>query len=114
MTTSAQSLTGANRRLDYALGVCGFPRCGSSMTMRMLDAGGLPPISGSSPGSYELAGLDNLSARATGDFIGHAVKLLDFVQWYGVEGLPAVPWRFVWLHRDHRQQARSFSKFTSF
>jgi len=98
---------------DYAIGVCGFPRCGSSMTMRMLHAGGIEPVEGSSPVSYELPGLAEFADHDPTMLIGRAVKLLDYVQWYGTDALPNVPWRFIWLDRNSRQQARSFVKFVS-
>lgn len=88
------------------VGVCGFGRCGSTMVMRMLDAGGLPPCAGSSPGSFELNGIDGLAERT--DLDGHAVKVLDL---FAYHPLPDADWRFVWLDRDHQQQARSMIKF---
>jgi hypothetical protein len=89
------------------VGVCGHGRCGSSMLMAMLDAGGLPPVPGSAPGSYELP---NLFAETLGavPLDGYAIKLLDSVLY---DPLPTADWRFIWLSRDYRQQARSQIKF---
>lgn len=87
------------------VGVCGFGRCGSSMMMAMLDAGGLPPIEGSAPVSYELRSLEAALDAAT---YRHAVKLLDAVLHFDI---PAGDWKFIWLDRDHKQQAKSQVKF---
>lgn len=89
-----------------AVGVCGFGRCGSTMLMQMLAAGGVPWAPGSAPGSGELP-----DARAAWsiDLDGSAVKLLDVVRLYGLPPAPA--WRFVWLDRNPVQQARSHTKF---
>ncbi|MDP9166651.1 MAG: sulfotransferase domain-containing protein [Actinomycetota bacterium] len=94
----------------FALGVCGFGRCGSSMVMRMLDAGGLPPAAGSSPRAYELPDLSP-DSLTTLDLTGRAVKLLDYAQWHGIDTLPDIPWRFVFVERNHKQQATSMIKF---
>lgn len=90
------------------VGVCGFGRCGSSMAMAMLDAGGLPPVKGSQPVSYEVPDHTVMRALSAGQLAGRAVKLLD-------DALYALPpaaheWRFVWLDRDPVQQARSALK----
>lgn len=92
------------------VGVCGFPRSGSSMTMRMLEAGGIAPVEGSSPGSYELrGGLEGFRWVDPAALDGRAVKLLDYGAWFGE--LPAAQWRFIWLDRDPTEQARSHVKF---
>lgn len=92
------------------IGVCGFGRCGSSMAMAMLDAGGVPPVEGSSPGSYELPGLENMADVPAETLNGRAIKLLDAISYYR---LPKVPeWRFLWIDRDPVQQARSMVKFS--
>jgi hypothetical protein len=75
------------------------------MLMQMLHAGGLPPVEGSMPGSYELAYgryCDSVPA-------GRAVKLLNLFLDCGIPRAPA--WRFVWLDRDPWQQATSQIKF---
>lgn len=91
-----------------AVAVVGFPRCGSSMLMRMLDVGGIPPVVGSASISYELrGGLADFSSMPTALLDGHAVKLLDYGQWFGDLGLPDLDWRFIWSDRDPVQQARS-------
>ncbi len=90
---------------NYAIGVCGFPRSGSSLLMRMLDAGGIPPVDGSAFGSYEVKDFGTLATIPPQDLIGRSIKLLDYFQWH--DRLPDVPWRFVWSDRRPRQQALS-------
>lgn len=95
---------------DATVGVCGFGRCGSSMVMAMLDAGGVRPVDGSSERGYELLGGVGALASMPADAIAaRAVKLLDSITYYE---LPKVPWRFIWLDRDHHEQAKSFIKFS--
>ena len=93
-----------------AVGVVGFGRCGSTMLMHMLRAGGLHPAGDVSPGSLELAG----GAAAAGglDLRGRSVKLLDSVKYLGLPAgdPPVVTWRFVWLDREPVEQARSHIK----
>lgn len=90
-----------------AVGVTGFGRCGSSMVMAMLAAGGVPLAGDPSPGSWELSG--GVEVAHTLDLSGKAVKLLDSVTYYGLP--PAPSWRFIWLDRDPVEQARSHLKF---
>lgn len=92
----------------HAVGVCGFGRCGSTMVMGMLDAGGLAPAPGSQMGSYELTDIRNAWFTP---LAGRAVKLLDSVLHFGVPDAPA--WRFVWLDRDPVEQAKSMLKLMS-
>lgn len=88
-----------------AVGVCGFGRCGSTMVMSMLVAGGMTPGNASEP-PYEgdLQDLWHLPLD------GRVVKLLDSVSYYGIP--PASSWRFIWLDRDPIEQAKSHVKFT--
>lgn len=88
-----------------AVGVCGFGRCGSTMLMAMLDAGGIPPVATADPGTYEH---DPTVTLAAADYEGRAVKLLDGTI---PRDLPRIGWRIVWLDRDPIEQARSFVKF---
>lgn len=88
-----------------AVGVCGFGRCGSSMAMAMLAAGGLPPAANTGPPSYELP---NIQRAYDIPLAGRSVKLLDAVLRFGVPDAPA--WRFVWLDRDPVEQAKSTLK----
>lgn len=79
------------------------------MVMAMLEAGGVQPVEGSSERGYELpGGLAGLTSALP--LAGHSVKLLDGITYY--EMPRRVPWRFIWLDRDHHQQAKSFIKFS--
>lgn len=85
--------------MNHTIGVCGFGRCGSTMVMAMLWAGGCP-----CPG--EAPWEDPFPHKAQP---GTALKLLDL---YKVRGLPAAAeWKFIWLDRDPMEQARSQIKF---
>ncbi len=88
-----------------AVAVCGFGRCGSTMAMAMLAAGGLAPVDGSGSPDYELDTIEPAYSNGPDYFVGHAVKLLDSVLFLGVPSAPA--WRFVWMDRDSHEQARS-------
>lgn len=77
--------------------------------MGALDAGGIPPNSHASPLSYETSA-DDLYRLARVIEPGRSIKLLD---WVLHAPLPDADWRFVWLDRDRRQQAKSQVKFIS-
>lgn len=102
-------------RTPVSVGVCGFGRCGSTMVMAMLDAGGIPPVAGTDPRSFELQDLGVLAGLAGEDLDARAVKLLDAVLYYedprNVMPAVDVDWRFVWLDRKPGEQARSQVKF---
>ena len=87
--------------------VCGFGRCGTSLVMRMLDAGGLPPFESGPPAYENPANTDLFWLRQA---VGHAVKILDPLKF---QLPPEWPWRFIWIDRDPKQQARSQIKFLS-
>lgn len=97
---------------DFAVGVCGFGRCGSSMAMQMLAAGGLPHAGDTDPTSGELLGGRGIREAWDVELPGRAVKLLDCVLHFGLP--PAPGWRFVWLDRDPMEQAKSQLKFVQF
>lgn len=85
-----------------AVAVCGFGRCGSTMLMAMLNAGGIPPVAGADERSYE-APLERLTAS---DVDGRAVKVLDFH-----DRMPAgVDWRIIWCDRRPADRAASAAK----
>lgn len=119
------------------VGVCGFARSGTSMLMRMLDAGGVHPIDGSSPAGYEI---DHLERRTPDedwwweryrprDFDRRAVKLLDSILRtplptfepgtilttgqgpLAADEFTFLNWRFVWIDREPREVAASQAKF---
>lgn len=108
---ASMSDTPDSRYERVAVAVCGFGRCGSTMLMRMLDAGGIPPVEGSQPISYELPTIDLLGRLDTKDVIGHASKILDFVIHPDFRMVLGPQWRFLWLDRNRTQQARSQIKF---
>lgn len=94
---------------EFVLLVCGFGRCGSSLVMQMLDAGGYP-VTGTRP-AYEddVALLENRShASRWRSYAGRAVKLLD----PHIGKIPRdIPFRALWLDRDRKEQAKSQAKF---
>ena len=90
--------------------VCGFGRCGSTMLMHMLEAGGIPMAEGAHPESGENSSLTEALSAASA---GRAVKLLD-LKLASDQGVPvdiSGPWSILWLDRDPRWQAESFRKF---
>jgi hypothetical protein len=96
------------------VGVCGFGRCGSTMVMAMLAAGGIPTVPGADPHSHEqIAGPSSLASIPRDALPGRAVKLLDAVLYPDRAPLPVPPggWLFLWLDRDAKEQAKSFAKF---
>lgn len=90
---------------DHAVGVCGFGRCGSTMLMSMLVAGGCPPGNAAAV-PYE----GDPAALAGRDLSGTCVKLLHGSRMGEIPAGTAA-WRFVWLDRDADEQAKSMVKF---
>jgi hypothetical protein len=90
----------------WAVGVCGFGRCGSTMAMMMLAAGGLPPVDGCELPPHECG---NIAEAWHAAAEGRAIKLLGPVTEYPIT--TRVRWRFLWLDRDPAEQARSTIKF---
>jgi hypothetical protein len=91
---------------NYITLISGFGRCGSSMVMQMLAAGGMP-MTGKYP-LYEdpiydrmplLSGDDSMRA-----FIGKAFKLLVPTIKPPPKGYP---YKCLWIDRDHTEQAKS-------
>lgn len=94
--------------------VSGFGRCGSSLVMQMLHAGGMP-TTGRAPsfeapecGGVFLAG-GELDARWLASARGHAIKILDPHR----GRIPRIECRVIWLDRDRAEQAKSQAKFFS-
>lgn len=89
--------------------VSGFQRCGSSLMMQMLAAGGMSVVHDSEMGfpSYETH--LNMTGEPLGSYDGHALKWLEPCH----SMPPEVPFeiRSIWLTRDHWQQAKSAVKF---
>lgn len=96
-----------NAPLPYVV-VAGLARCGTSLTMQMLHAGGIPCI-----GAYPDFEVDEVNHRAVDPAFlaqhpGHAFKVLN-PQETPLPTLPAAV--LIWLDRDPEQQARSQAKF---
>ena len=91
----------------FYITVCGLGRCGTSATMQMLEAGGIPCLS-MFP-AYEVGleprkvPVDALKAKGP-----CAVKILDphYSRW-PIE----LPRRVIWLDRDKEEQAKSTCRF---
>ena len=85
--------------------VAGFGRCGSSLVMQMLAAGGMPTPYSEYP-SYEI-NISNTRVLMSA-LQGGAIKVLD----PHVNRPPVGPeYRWIWLDRDPVQQAKSMAKF---
>jgi hypothetical protein len=90
--------------------VAGFGRCGSSLMMQMLEAGGFPCV-GRYPAFEDPESMVlNLRADWFQQHQGKAVKILD-PHLAGDDLFPHIPRRVIWLDRDPKQQAKSFVKF---
>lgn len=90
--------------------VCGFGRCGTSMVMQMLAAGGLP-CTGTYP-IFEATLPTGADAAWWAAQRGKAVKILDLLGTPGFR-LPAGYYRAIWMDRRPAEQARSQSKFNA-
>lgn len=93
--------------------ICGFGRCGSSMVMQMLHAGGIQCV-GDWP-DFEAPGIETVAAMLRGGPLalnGAAVKILDATSRHDFD-LPkrGTGYRALWLDRNPDQQARSACKF---
>lgn len=88
--------------------VTGFGRCGTSMVMQMLAAGGVP-CTGQAP-AYEDASiaLQKIPAEVLETLRGKAVKQLDVHRFGLASREPLV----ILMRRDPIQQAKSIAKFT--
>src|SRR5829696_2465105 len=97
------------RRGSPIVVVSGLPRSGTSMTMKMLEAGGLPVITDglrtadeSNPnGYYELEDVKTLSAEGDGAWLagarGKAVKVISFLLTYLPE---SYDYQVIFMRRD--------------
>ena len=87
--------------------VSGLSRCGTSLVMQMLQAGGVA-VTGEYPAFelVEFTGPRELSFLQK--FKGHGVKIIDphLFDWRGVPEL-----KVIWLDRDPAEQAKSQIKF---
>lgn len=92
--------------LDFITLICGFGRCGSSLVMQMLEAGGMP-VTGAYP-AFEHPETLNRGGAWLQQQVGKAVKVLDPQR----GGLPHGPkYRVIWLDRERTEQGRSQAKF---
>lgn len=100
MTTQANHLP--------VLAVCGFGRCGSSLLMQMLSAGGIE-TTGPYP-SFEdyRSNFVSFDLPWFAEQRGRAVKILDPHKAPSIDGVSHVA---IWIDRDPGEQAKSFSKF---
>ena len=87
--------------------VSGCSRCGSSLMMRMLEAGGIETHDEGNKVSYECheaqEALINGRADFVGSLAGKAVKMLDPHR----VSFPPVPIAWVWMSRNATEQAKS-------
>ncbi len=88
--------------------VTGWGRCGTTLAMLMLRAGGIPWADGSNPASGELTGP---AARHPEDAAapGRAVKII-LADPRDTPRIPAAA-SIIWMRRNPREQARSIRKF---
>jgi hypothetical protein len=92
------------------IAVAGLARCGTTLTMNMLHAAGIPCI-GCAP-AFEVAEINHRAVSR--DFLnrypGHAFKHLD----PHLAPLPReLPLLVIWLDRDPKEQAKSQAKFVT-
>lgn len=96
--------------MDETILICGLTRCGSSLTMQMLDKGGLPVI-GDYPGyEPEQANPFNITQEYITNNAGKIIKLIDPQHAYK-RGIRFNNCRVVYLSRNKIQQAKSVIKF---
>ena len=88
--------------------VCGHGRCGSSMVMQMLDAGGFPCFGDYPAYEPEEVGIMRKPGELLPVIDGMAAKILDpqLTHWGTLPGV-----RVIWLDRDRNEQGRSQVKF---
>lgn len=96
--------------------VSGLSRCGTSLTMQMLQAGGLP-CAGNWPSFEPPETTGHAQADNMFDLVwlngqrGQAMKWLDPYRWAPLPS--SVPFVVIWLTRNAKQQAKSQAKFAS-
>lgn len=90
--------------------VAGLGRCGTTMVINMLKAGGVPVFADSQDGGLECSRTTLLPHyhHWLNDARGHAIKLLDPFRWTIPSDYDA---RFIVLNRDLKEQAKSQIKF---
>ena len=106
MVWFCMSMTTPNDEKPIIL-VCGFGRCGTSLMMQMLAAGGIPVVGGA-PGYEEEVPAGADAAYWLEHYAGRAIKVLDPQRERPPAGLN---YKIIWLDRAFRQQALSQIKF---
>jgi hypothetical protein len=95
---------------EPVLVVAGLGRCGSSLTMQMLQAGGMPCVGTFPDLEVEETNHRDLDIHWLASFPGHAIKVLD----PHISRLPReAKARVIWLDRDFREQAQSQAKMAT-
>lgn len=89
--------------------VTGCARSGTSLMMRMLEAGGIEPLCNRRT-AYETDLIFDTSYQWLDQAEGKSVKLLDLQRHLPI---PHREWRFILLHRDPVEQVRSTMKFVT-
>lgn len=88
--------------------VCGYGRCGSSMVMQMLAAGGLPCVGRAPAYEDQRAYGSHIDAAWMATLQGQAVKVLDP---HVSVPPPGLPYKVIWLDRLPKEQGKSQVKF---
>lgn len=88
--------------------VCGFGRCGTSLIMQMMQAGGIQ-CTGTYP-IFEATLPQTIDRHWWAGQAGKAVKILDLLGTPSFQ-LPDGHYRAIWMDRNPVEQARSQSKF---
>lgn len=98
--------------MDHLLLVSGFGRCGSSLVMQMLSAGGIP-VAGEFPAfEDERAAMGQIDTAWLAAQKGRGVKILDPHLPEIASHLPrGIPCKTIFLTRNHKQQAKSNAQF---
>jgi len=92
---------------DKIIVVCGLGRCGSSLMMQMLHAGGLTCTGEAPPYEHPNGAMNHFNARWLTQQTDKATKVLLP---HHVKFLPA-NYYFIWLERNPLEQAKSTFKF---
>lgn len=92
---------------DELIIVSGFGRCGTSLVMQMLHAGGIRCVGQWPAFEDEWTARHHNSAEWMAHAMGRAIKLLDPHRHVPPRDLPA---RGIWLDRSPREQAKSIAK----
>jgi hypothetical protein len=88
--------------------VVGLGRCGTSLAMQMLHAGGIPCV-GQRPAFEDARTITDIDQSLFNDWAGHAVKILD----PHLAGVPAhIPAVAIFMQRRISEQAKSIAKFS--